>query len=288
MTLPNVKEYIIHSLENLYGKEESLAIANSLLSHILSASVLQSFDNIAPSNIAQNDLLKIEAVVKRLVKSEPLQYVLEEAWFYDVPFYVNKYVLIPRSETEELVDYVLKSHPRIESKSDLFILDIGTGSGCIPVTLKNNLPYARVYGLDVSEEALKVANKNAQKLNIDVTFIQADILNDELAALPDFDIIISNPPYITETEKNEMHSNVIAHEPHLALFVSDGNPLQFYEAIVKVAGKNLKKGGYLYFEINSAFGSEVKKTMEKNGFSKVAITKDMQGKDRIVAGLKHR
>jgi release factor glutamine methyltransferase len=280
MTLPNVKEYIIHSLENLYGKEESLAIANSLLSHILSASVLQSFDNIAPSNIAQNDLLKIEAVVKRLVKSEPLQYVLEEAWFYDVPFYVNKYVLIPRSETEELVDYVLKS--------DLFILDIGTGSGCIPVTLKNNLPYARVYGLDVSEEALKVANKNAQKLNIDVTFIQADILNDELAALPDFDIIISNPPYITETEKNEMHSNVIAHEPHLALFVSDGNPLQFYEAIVKVAGKNLKKGGYLYFEINSAFGSEVKKTMEKNGFSKVAITKDMQGKDRIVAGLKHR
>lgn len=282
MTLPAVKEYIINSLRAIYDEQETLAIANTLLSHVLSAAVIQSFDNITPAKLEPTDVTKIEEAVKRLLQKEPLQYVLEEAWFYNSPFFVNKHVLIPRPETEELVDWVINSCP--DNQAAISILDIGTGSGCIPVTLKKQFHAATVYGLDISEEALKVAQRNAQRNEVEVLFLRANILQPETISLPQFDIIVSNPPYITESEKKEMHANVLEHEPHMALFVTDGNPLQFYEAIACFASSHLKKGGKLFVEINAAYSNEVKACMEKHGFNLVTVIKDMQGKNRFVSG----
>ncbi|MES2560895.1 MAG: peptide chain release factor N(5)-glutamine methyltransferase [Bacteroidota bacterium] len=281
MTLPEVKEFIMNSLSAIYDKQETLAIANTLLSHVLSPAVHQSFDNIAPSKLHASDIANIKEAVKRLLKKEPLQYILEEAWFYNLPFLVNKHVLIPRPETEELVDLIINEYP---GRGAVRILDIGTGSGCIPVTLKKNIELAEVYGLDVSGDALLVASANAQKNRVQVQWVQADILLPGTIKLPKLDIIVSNPPYITEAEKKEMHANVLEYEPHLALFVDDTNPLQFYEAISKYASSQLKKGGQLYFEINASYGNEVKACMEQHGFNLVTIIKDMQGKNRFVSG----
>jgi release factor glutamine methyltransferase len=290
MTLPTIKEYIINSISAIYDEQETQAIANTLLSHVLSDSVLRSFDNITPAKLEPSDVAKIEEAVKRLLRKEPLQYVLEEAWFYNLPFYVNKHVLIPRPETEELVDWVINSCP--DSYQDLHhtpiaMLDIGTGSGCIPVTLKKYFQDAHVFGLDISEDALKVAQFNAKKNGVEVTFLQGNILLPESISLPKLDVIVSNPPYITELEKKEMHPNVLEHEPHLALFVSDNNPLQFYEAIARYASANLNHGGHLFVEINASYGTEVKACMENCGFNRVTVMKDMQGKDRFVSGRIH-
>lgn len=286
MTLPAVKEFIITSLLPLYGQEESVAIANTLISHVLNPAAIQSFDKMTSDKLDAADRSKIEEAVARLVKSEPLQYVLGEAWFFDMPFYVNKNVLIPRPETEELVDYILKSPLGSKPTTQSAILDIGTGSGCIAIALKSNLPGADVYGVDVSEEALAVATFNAQQLNVNITFMQADILHPDHLVLPQLDIIVSNPPYITEAEKNGMHENVLNYEPHLALFVTDGNPLQFYDAIANVAASRLKKDGFLYLEINASYGEELKALLLQKGFKSVSIIKDMQGKNRIVVARK--
>jgi release factor glutamine methyltransferase len=288
MTLPTVKEFIINSLRTIYDEEESLAIANTLLSHVLSYSVLQSFDNITPSVLEATSIATIEEAVRRLLEKEPLQYILEEAWFYDLPFYVNKHVLIPRPETEELVDWVMNSTPDSYRAASCAMLDIGTGSGCIPITLKKHFPTATVYGLDVSEDALRVAKRNAQHHQVSVQWIQADILHPEQIDIGKLDVIVSNPPYITESEKPGMHANVLQHEPHLALFVTDNNTLQFYEAITRFASNHLHTGGQLYFEINAAFGVAVKTCLEEAGFSSVTVLKDMQGKDRMVKGVKHQ
>lgn len=284
MTLPAIKESIISSLLSLYGPEESVAIANTLISHVLNPAANQSFDKMTSDKLEAPDRIKIEAAVARLIKNEPLQYVLGEAWFFDMPFYVNKHVLIPRPETEELVDHILKSPDVAKLTTNSSILDIGTGSGCIAIALKSNLPQADVYGVDISEEALAVASFNAQQLNANVTFINADILQPDGLALPPLDIIVSNPPYITEAEKELMHENVLGYEPHLALFVSDGNPLQFYDAIVRFALSNLKKAGRLYVELNANYGEEVKACLERNGFNQVTLIHDMQGKTRFACG----
>lgn len=284
MTLPAIKEFIITSLLPLYGQEESVAIANTLISHVLNPAAIQSFEKMTSDKLDAADRAKIEEAVTRLVKSEPLQYVLGEAWFFDMPFYVNKHVLIPRPETEELVDYILKSALGSKPTTQSAILDIGTGSGCIAIALKTNLPEADVYGLDVSAEALAVATFNAKQLNADITFMQADILHPDHLALPQLDIIVSNPPYITEAEKDGMHENVVGYEPHLALFVSDGNPLQFYEAIIRFASTKFKKAGQLYVELNANYADEVKTCMENYGFKNVTLLKDMQGKNRFACG----
>ncbi|MES2779649.1 MAG: peptide chain release factor N(5)-glutamine methyltransferase [Bacteroidota bacterium] len=287
MTLPAVKEYIISSLSAIYDEHEALAIANTLLSHVLSDAVHHSFDNITPSSLDPIHIEKIEQAVSRLLLHEPLQYVLEEAWFYNIPFYVNKYVLIPRPETEELVELIINSQ-FARHQTSFSILDIGTGSGCIPIVLKKQFPLATVLGLDVSDDALKVAQHNAQKNGAEIEFIKADILNPEQLNLQPLDIIVSNPPYITESEKGEMHANVLEHEPHLALFVTSDNPLQFYETITLFSATHLKRGGQLYFEVNTSYSKEIKSFMEENGFTEVLIVKDMQGKDRMITGSKYR
>lgn len=233
--------------------------------------------------VSRDDALNFNNVLERLSKGEPIQYVLNQADFYGLKFKVNKHVLIPRQETEELVDLIIKKH----QDRNLKILDIGTGSGVIPVTLKKHLPNANVQAIDVSSDALILAKENALKQEVEVLFLESDILNkDYWDKLEKYDIIISNPPYVLNSEKDLMHQNVLNFEPHLALFVEDENPLLFYKKITHLAKQKLKKGGSLYFEINEQFGQETKQLLIKNNFIKVQVVKDINGKDRIVYGIK--
>lgn len=222
-------------------------------------------------------------VLTELKKGKPIQYIIGETDFYGLTFKVNENVLIPRQETEELVDLIIKNHQEKELK----ILDIGTGSGIIPITLKSNLPNATISAIDVSENALIVAKENAQKHKVEVEFIKMDILNQQnWQQLKEFDIIVSNPPYVLQKEKELMHQNVLDFEPHLALFVENENPLLFYKTIVSFAQEKLKEKGYLHFEINEKFGKETADLLNDSGFNQIEIIKDINGKDRIVYGVK--
>ncbi len=210
----------------------------------------------------------------------PIQYILGETEFYGLKFKVNSSVLIPRPETEELVHWIIDDY---QSKSPA-ILDIGTGSGCIPITLKVNIPESKVQSWDISEDALSIAKSNAELNNVHVCFEKQNAL--ALSNLKDkFDVIVSNPPYVLDKEKELMHNNVLDYEPHLALFVPDNEPLLFYEAIARFAKTNLNPNGALYFEINEAFGSATVKMLEELGFVKVELKKDLFGKDRMVKGI---
>ena len=249
----------------------------------------------------------------------PLQYILGKAHFMEMDFVVNENVLIPRPETEELVRWILEEVQSIKYKvlsrkleirntkneirnikeeeesgnkegrefgtqsSELRILDIGTGSGCIAISLAKNLPNAKVYALDVSEEALEVAKENAAQNGVEVHFVQADIMTAK-SIEGKFDIIVSNPPYVRELEKAEIQNNVKRYEPDLALFVSDEDPLIFYKHIVQFALRNLKKDGLLFFEINQYMGKETQQVLEEQNFSEIELRKDMFGNDRMVKG----
>ena len=218
-------------------------------------------------------------VLKGLQAGEPIQYLFGEAYFYEDYYLVNKHVLIPRGETEELVDWIVKDVPK-----NAFILDIGTGSGCIPISLKKNLPETTVFSVDVSKEALKIGLANEEKIlgTGKVRFEQCDILKD----FPDFEptVIVSNPPYVTQEDKRKMHVNVLDNEPYLALF--SNTPLQFYERITMLAREHLPEGGSLFFEINENYGKEVKEFMISNGFKQLEIRKDLNKKDRMIKGVK--
>ena len=224
--------------------------------------------------------LAIEPILKRLKTKEPLQYVLEEAWFYNYPFTVNSSVLIPRPETEELVEWILQYCKN--SNENLDLLDIGTGSGCIGITLKKKLNQATITALDISEEALKTAAENAIKLDAEISFLQSNVLDKSNWDLyPLVNIIVSNPPYIAHAEKEAMHGNVVEHEPHLALFVADTDPLIFYRKIAELGLLKLKPGGAVFLELNERFGNETATLFQERGYQ-TTIKKDMQGKDRML------
>ena len=219
-------------------------------------------------------------ILEALKKQEPIQYILGSTEFYSLPFQVNQHVLIPRQETEELVDWILKCH---STQKELNILDIGTGSGCIAISIKKNRPAFEVSALDVSASALSIARENAIINNTEIDFIQESILDTNcLYAAKDFDLIVSNPPYVLQSEKKEMAENVLAYEPHLALFVADYNALMFYEAIANIALRKLKSGGYLYFEINESKGPELVAMLLKKGFLAIELRKDLNDKDRMI------
>lgn len=245
------------------------------------------------TTISESELLKFNFAIKDLKQHKPIQYILGKADFYGLKFIVNQHVLIPRPETEELVDLIIKENRESGIRSQdvsilpapISILDIGTGSGCIPIALKKNIANANVYALDISAEALEIAKQNAVMNNVAVEFFKYDILSpDSLLPAPDlkFDIIVSNPPYICISEKDQMQKNVLDYEPHLALFVDDINPLLFYKAIANFALKYLKQNGKLYFEINEAFGFEAKGMLENKGFKNVILKKDLNNKNRIL------
>lgn len=234
----------------------------------------------------QQDLLndtqatELLSLLNQLESGKPVQYILGEAEFYGLPFQVNSSVLIPRPETEELVKWVLDTCQENRLNKPR-ILDVGTGSGCIPISLKKHLPEAPISALDISEIALATARKNAQINNLEVDFILQDVLAPDVQ-LGQYDIFISNPPYVTLAEKAQMRSNVLDHEPHTALFVPDNDPLVFYRRIADLAASHLSPKGYLFFEINEHLGSETVAMLQEKGFSEIELRKDLPGKDRMV------
>jgi release factor glutamine methyltransferase len=279
MTLQEAGYYLLNQLRTVYETGEASAIADRVMESLTGAdkTELMLYKN---NPISPEEEARLLTYTQQLLTHEPLQYVLQEAWFFGLKFYVDKNVLIPRPETEELVDWVI-ANCRFPIDT-LSILDIGTGSGCIPVTLKRRLRKARVTAIDISEGALAIAKKNALKLGAEVKFIQVDILDPVASAsLEPSDIIISNPPYIPENNKASMDPNVLDYEPHTALFVPDNDALLFYKAIVKFAHTKLNPGGLLFFEIHEDLGHDVISLLESEGFS-ATLKKDMQGKDRML------
>ncbi|MEO9020604.1 MAG: peptide chain release factor N(5)-glutamine methyltransferase [Ginsengibacter sp.] len=240
----------------------------------------------SPNEIEDSTAGQLKKYLYELLQHKPVQYVLNEAWFYKRKFYVNENVLIPRPETEELVEWIVSdvrsTKSNEQSNNNFKIIDIGTGSGCIPVSIKKELPDTTVTAIDVSENALKVAKKNAEELNAAIDFIQINFLIEtEWDRLGPFDIMVSNPPYIPVKEKETLSKNVTDFEPGIALFVENNNPFIFYEKIVTFAGSHLKKNGKIYVEVNEEYANEIKNIFEKRGFIS-KLKKDMYGKERMV------
>jgi release factor glutamine methyltransferase len=244
---------------------------------------------------SESEIKDWNVILEQLKLELPIQYILGSTSFYGLKFEVNENVLIPRPETEELVEWIINSNLKISSAqfgkasgerfNNLKILDIGTGSGCIAIALAKNLPNAQVFAIDVSERALATAKKNAEQNDVNINFIQKNIL--ETTDLEQqFDIIVSNPPYVRNLEKAEIKKNVLEHEPHLALFVDDHDALIFYRKIGELAQKNLSKQGKLYFEINQYLGKETVELLENLGFSDVELKKDIYGNDRMIQSAK--
>lgn len=232
-------------------------------------------------SITQKDEERLAEVIKRLNTHEPVQYILGKADFFGREFSVNPSVLIPRPETELLIEEVIKDAKSTTGK----ILDIGTGSGCIAITLSKELPHKAVIAIDISDSALKTAADNAESLSAKVDFRKLDILNSDLD-VTDLEIVVSNPPYVTFSEQSAMRENVLSHEPHLALFVPDTDPLLFYKVIAKKGMKSLQPGGKVYVEINEQFSKETADVFRMEGFTMIHIVKDLQGKDRVVVASK--
>jgi len=231
------------------------------------------------TKLSHSVISEIEKITGRLKKQEPIQYILGETEFYDLKFNVNPAVLIPRPETEELVHWIINDQPGFKGS----ILDIGTGSGCIPVSLAKNIPDATVFAIDISEEALNTAAQNASLNEVTVYFMQMDILAGQNSSLDNkLDIIVSNPPYVRDSEKKMMQDNVLDHEPHLALFVPDNEALKFYDAIASFAIGNLKPKGFLYLEINEYLSAETAVLLESRNFVNIEIRKDINGRARMI------
>ncbi|WP_264553729.1 peptide chain release factor N(5)-glutamine methyltransferase [Flavobacterium sp. N2038] len=234
-------------------------------------------------NFAENDFVVWNSLLAQLKKEVPIQYLLGKTSFYGLDFEVNENVLIPRPETEELVDWIINENKGIDKSKEIKILDIGTGSGCIAISLAKNLPNAKVYAIDVSKKALETAKLNAVNNKVEVTFMLKDVLQLEVLK-SDYDIIVSNPPYVRNLEKVEIKKNVLDYEPHLALFVEDNNALIFYKKIAELAQKNLLENGQLYFEINQYLGQETKNMLEEMNFKNTELRKDIYDNDRMIKG----
>ena len=278
-TLRQLFDIIGTSLSGLYPATEVQAIRKLLFEKIVKMPEYRV--HLSPNDILSGDITsRILEGLDELKKGNPVQHVIGEVDFMDMVFEVNADVLIPRPETEELVHWIISNNKNNSPK----ILDIGTGSGCIAISLAKYLSDAQVSALDISGNALKMAKRNALINHVNVDFINVDVLEIyEIAGAP-FDIIVSNPPYVREQEKQLMNRNVTDFEPHLALFVSDNDPLLFYRTIAQKSRNWLNPNGQLYFEINEAFGNEIKNLLISNGYSDVEIRKDINGKDRMAFG----
>ena len=316
MQLKNYKVLFTKKLFSIYPKTEIDSFFFLLVEEYLG---FQRIDTVLKPDfeISTNTLQLLNNALKRLQNEEPIQYILGKTEFYGFPFLVDKNTLIPRPETEELVEWIIKEVSKFQSSkvSKLSILDIGTGTGCIPISLAKHLPNTNISAIDVSKEALKIAKQNATLNNVEVNFIKLDILKvtslnviakeeplkqsvnkNEIPSLRKnsvqalktarndikFDIIVSNPPYIRELEKAVIKNNVLKNEPHIALFVEDENPLIFYNKIADLAKQHLTKNGLLFFEINQYLGKETVEMLEEKGFSSIEMRKDLFGNDRMI------
>jgi release factor glutamine methyltransferase len=283
MNLKEFKLFFNETLSKLYPKTEIDSFFFILMEEKLH---LQRIDTVLKPNflISEENLIVLKNILKRLEREEPIQYILGNTEFYGLPFFVNKNTLIPRSETEELVAWVQTEIAALRTKNQnkfLSILDIGTGTGCIPVSLAKNVDSVKISAIDISSEALLIAKENALLNKVAINFIELDILNAE--KLPQkYDIIVSNPPYVRELEKVEIKNNVLENEPHLALFVADDNPLIFYSKIADLAKKQLLKNGLLFFEVNQYLGKETLQMLQEKGFKNSELKKDLFGNYRMI------
>jgi release factor glutamine methyltransferase len=269
-------DYIVRNV-TAYSHKETRAMAFMLLEHYLRLrNVDVLVDKPIPANASQPDW---DIIIERLNQSEPVQHIIGSTYFCNLEFKVSPSVLIPRPETEELVRLVVKDC--YWDEDPVKILDIGTGSGCIAIALDRFMSFAKVWGWDVSDDALAIAQENAHRLLSEVTFEKYDILKEDTFE-GQFDCVVSNPPYVTYSEQTSMEPNVLRFEPHLALFVEDTDPLLFYRAIADFCLKHLKNTGACYVEINEHFGAATKQLFAEKGFKKVEVIQDMYGKDRIV------
>ncbi len=281
MKLKNLKNQFTQTLKDLFEPEEIAVFFYRSLERLENKTRI---DLILSPELETSDenLILWQRYLSDLQRERPLQYVLNEAYFYDLTFYVEEGVLIPRPETEELVEWILNTAPKDKA---IRILDIGTGSGCIAITLAKKLPLARVTAMDVSEKALSIAQKNAVLNEVDIQWMSQSVLElDDLSA--SFDIIVSNPPYVRELEKVEIHNNVKQFEPELALFVSDEDPLIFYKKIAQLATQSLVSGGYLFFEINQYLGVETLAVIDAVQFDTPELKKDYRDNDRMIRARK--
>lgn len=283
MKLLEYKKQFINDLKDEYPLEEINSFFNIIIEHYLKLNRLDLALN-PDEKLASEDYKLFQKVLKRLKNHEPIQYIVGDTTFFGIKFQVNKIVLIPRPETEELVFWILSDLSENKLQT-LNILDIGTGSGCIAISLAKNYPKYNVTGLDISQEALKVAKVNAEINKVSVKFIYDDILNLK-EPLGSYDVIVSNPPYVRDLEKKAMNRNVLENEPFQALYVRDEDPLIFYKKITKLAQQSLKSGGFLYFEINQYLAKETEKLMQKLGF-RTTLKKDIFGNFRMIKGVKH-
>lgn len=277
MNIIDLKNHFSTELKGIYPETEISSFFNLLINFKLKLSRTDIALN-PQLKVEDNNFIYIQSAIKKLQKQEPLQYIIGETDFFNLTFKVNPNVLIPRPETEELVEWILSENHK---KDTINILDIGTGSGCIAISLAKNLPNAKVYAIDISPEAINTATINAKNNNANVNFIETDIL--KINKLPhNFDIIVSNPPYVRELEKEQMQPNVLANEPHLALFVKDQNPLLFYNKIADLAKQHLTKNGNLFFEINQYLSKETIELLEEKGFKNIELRKDILKNDRMI------
>ena len=276
MNFKALKQHFIEQIAGTYDAEEASTIfyiaAEKISNRNRSQVILNQTEEVKALELAQ-----YTAVINDLIAGKPIQHILEEAYFFGLHFTVNSDVLIPRVETEELISWILDE---ISSSSKLTLLDVGTGSGCIAITLKKHLPEATVYALDISKPALAIAKKNALANGAALQFVSSSIFDYQTHVK--FDLIVSNPPYIKEDEMQAMQSIVLDHEPHQALFVSNENPLLFYNTIADFAIIHLTEGGHLFFEINEYLGPETVKMLRIKGLKNIILRKDMQGKNRMI------
>ncbi|MCR5455278.1 MAG: peptide chain release factor N(5)-glutamine methyltransferase [Bacteroidales bacterium] len=287
MTLSELHTYIKQSLTAQFPDPKERGIVSRRILGGLTGSAGNDY-LLHPDLRVQVDHTAVNNVIRRIGDNEPLEYVFNSAQFLDIELYTNSNVLIPRPETEELVLRILsdlraRSNDGRVGDQTLSLLDIGTGSGCIPVYLATKFHDCNYKAIDISDDALSTARSNAERHGCNINFVKADILDYYTAE--SFDIIVSNPPYVLESEKTLMQPNVLDYEPATALFVPDDDPLKFYRAICNFASQHLRLGGALYFEINEKFGKETAELMKNNGFGAVEVIQDLFGKDRFVVGV---
>ena len=295
MTIDDEYKKFVAQLKTIYDERESGNIADWVFESVAN---IKRLDRIIDKQKQFSDSIiqHLNTALQQLLAHKPVQYVLGEVWFYKMKLLVNEQVLIPRPETEELVEWVIEDVRRtmydVRSKKNINIqhrtfnivrlLDVGTGSGCIAIALKKELPDSEIFAIDVSEDALKVAKQNAQDQNTAINFLQLDFLNEEdWSSLPSFDVLISNPPYIPENEKSKLAKNVVNHEPHLALFVADNDPFIFYKKIASFAGKHLNEDGKSFVEVHEDHAKEVQQIFTEKNFT-TEIKKDICGRERMV------
>ena len=298
MKIGEGESWLREELSSVYDSGESSAIASIVLENISGLNRIQRMAK-QDEPLSEDKEAQLRQAALRLSSSEPVQYVIGEAPFAGMNLYVNNAVLIPRPETEELIHWIIndikvkgltvfeKGPTDADVTDKLKILDVGTGSGCIALALKKQMPRAEVWGCDISDEALNVARRNGSQLDIRVDFQGINFLDEaQQKGLPTVDIVVSNPPYIPQAQKSTMHPNVVQHEPHTALFVPDDDALIFYRALAHFGKHRLYQHGIIYCEIHEDLGQQVVDLFEKQGYSSIELRKDMQGKDRMIKAVK--